>query len=194
MPGPRRNLARHESEGRSDRAGIQTDGGGLKRGTANREGPAFERLSFAGSSHLMDKHRQTVSRFAPAGILVSSRHAENFTRRHRQTLRPAAPYEGNWRLRRRDERIADGKSGAVTRIAAAVDASLATVSWPLPPKRICSSCITDCSGGRRSRGRAKNMNCSGCWWKTIWRFTVRTCRSTRIPGSATTRGFAPRSA
>ena len=63
---------------------------------------------------------------------------------------------------------------------------------PSPPRRICSSSITDCSGRRRIRGRAKITNCSGCWWKTIWPFTVRTCRSTRIPSSATTRSFAPR--
>ncbi len=61
---------------------------------------------------------------------------------------------------------------------------------PSPPRRICSSCITDYFGVRRIRGRGKNTNCFNGSSKAISPFTVRTCRSTHIPGSATTRGSA----
>ena len=56
---------------------------------------------------------------------------------HRQTLRPPAPHQGNRRLRRRGERLQVENSGAVTRIAAAVDASLATVKLAVAAKADC---------------------------------------------------------
>lgn len=59
-------------------------------------------------------------------------------------------------------------------------------AWRLRPGRIYSWCIMACSGHPRIRGPAKNTRCSRPCSRTIWRFTVRTCRWICIRASATT--------
>ena len=85
-----------------------------------------------------------------------------------------------------------GNSGSVTRIAAAVDASLATVKLAIAARADLLIVHHGLFWSPAHPWTGKKYELSGCWWKIIWRFTVRICRSTRIPGSATTRNSAPR--
>ena len=84
-------------------------------------------------------------------------------------------------------------SGAVTRIAATVDASLATVKLAIAAKADLLIVHHGLFWSPRQPWIGKNYELLRLLVENNLAVYSSTCRSTRIPNSATTSGFAPRS-
>jgi len=118
-----------------------------------------------------------VSRFTSHIALVPFAHGKDFSGVRRAPLQPVIAYGRLRRLEGAVNGLQVENRGTITRVAAAVDASLATAKLA-----VAAGPTDDCASRAvlesKSSWTGSAMNCCGCCWKTIWRIQL-TLPSTR---------------